>query len=79
MSRTSVDLPDPETPVTVTKLPSGMLDVDVVEVVLAGPVDDQPLAGQRAARRGHRDLPAPDRYCPVIESLTLVIPLTGPL
>ena len=43
----------------VTKLPSGMRHVDVVEVVLAGALDDQPLAGQRAARRRHRDLLAP--------------------
>ena len=49
MSLTSVDLPEPETPVTATKQPSGKRDVDVLEVVLAGAVD-----GQLAARVGGR-------------------------
>ena len=35
MSLTSVDLPEPDTPVTATKQPSGNVDVDVLEVVLA--------------------------------------------
>ena len=59
----------------VTKLPSGMRHVDVVEVVLAGPLDDQPLARQRAARRGHRDLPAPRQVLPGDRVLDLGDPL----
>ena len=35
MSLTSVDLPEPETPVTATKQPSGNAHVDVAQVVLA--------------------------------------------
>ena len=48
MSRTSVDLPEPDTPVTATKLPSGIVDVEVVEVVLAGALDHELLAGRAA-------------------------------
>ena len=35
-SCTSVDLPDPLTPVTHVSVPSGNVDVDVLQVVLAG-------------------------------------------
>ena len=59
MSLTSVDLPEPETPVTATNSPSGNDDVDVLQVVLAGAVDGQLAAGRpRAAYGGHRDLAA---------------------
>ena len=42
MSLTSVDLPDPETPVTAVNTPEREGDVDVLEVVLPGAVDRQP-------------------------------------
>ena len=56
MSLTSVDLPDPETPVTATKQPEREADVDVLEVVLAGAVDGELAARRRrAAYGGDRD------------------------
>ena len=59
MSLTSVDLPEPETPVTATNSPSGNDDVDVAQVVLAGAVHGQLAArGARAADGGDRDLAA---------------------
>jgi hypothetical protein len=50
MSLTSVDLPDPETPVTQVNVPSGKLDVEVAQVVLAAPTTsiDPPVAGRRS-------------------------------
>ena len=57
MSLTRVDLPEPDTPVTATRLPSGNDDVDPVQVVLAG-ADDGDLAALllRAALGRRRDL-----------------------
>ena len=56
MSLTSVDLPEPETPVTATNSPSGKRHVDVAQVVLAGPDDRElPARGPRAADVGQRD------------------------
>jgi hypothetical protein len=60
MSLTSVDLPEPETPVTATKQPSGNDDVDVLQVVLAGADDGQLATG----RSGRRTLAARDRRLP---------------
>jgi hypothetical protein len=57
MSLTSVDLPEPDTPVTATKQPERELDVDVLEVVLAGArrrASSRPFV-RRAAHGGHRD------------------------
>ena len=45
----SVLLPEPETPVTQTNLPSGIVDVDVLEVVLAGALDLDDVAVAGAA------------------------------
>ena len=57
MSLTSVDLPEPDTPVTATNSPSGNADVDVLQVVLVGAVDGELAAlGARAAYGGDRDL-----------------------
>ena len=42
MSFTSVDLPDPETPVTGDHAPEGELDVDVLQVVLPGTLHGEP-------------------------------------
>ena len=56
MSSTSVDLPDPETPVTATKQPERELDVDLLQVVLAGALDaDEALRVARPARVRDRD------------------------
>ena len=55
MSFTRVDLPDPDTPVTPTRQPSGKRDVDVAQVVLASPADDQVLAGPGSPLVGDRD------------------------
>ena len=51
MSLTSVDLPEPDTPVTATNSPSGNDDVDVAQVVLPGAEDGQ-LAARRCAGGG---------------------------
>ena len=55
MSLTSVDLPDPDTPVTAHEHAERELDVDVLEVVLAGAAHDELLVGDRPAVLGHRD------------------------
>ena len=55
VSLTRVDLPEPETPVTQQKTPSGIGDVDVLEVVFAGAADEQ-RAARLAPLRRHLDL-----------------------
>ena len=55
MSLTSVLLPDPDAPVIATSLPSGNVDVDVLQVVLARAAHDERLAVALAALRRHRD------------------------
>ncbi len=52
----SVDLPEPETPVTQVKAPDGEADVDAAQVVHARAAHGEPLAGQ-AALAGHLDAP----------------------
>ena len=70
MSLTSVDLPEPDTPVTATKQAERELDVDVLEVVLAGAPDDEPLVARRdGACAGTGIVRLPARYCPVIDAL----------
>ena len=66
---TSVDLPEPDTPVTATKQPSGNSTSMSCEVVLAGAaMTSRSSPGLRRTCR-HRDaIACPDRYCPVIES-----------
>ena len=54
VSLTRVDLPEPETPVTQQKTPSGIADVDVLEVVFAGAADEQ-RAARLAALGRHLD------------------------
>ena len=55
MSLTSVDLPEPETPVTAVNVPSGNPDAHAHEVVLARVVDGQRLAIGRPPRRRRLD------------------------
>ena len=57
ISLTSVDLPEPETPVTQQNVPSGIFDVDVLEVVLRGALDLD-VAGRAA---GASSAPAIER------------------
>ena len=59
MSRTSVDLPDPDTPVTVTKLPSGIATSMSRRLCSRAPwiSSSSPVSGRRTL--GHRDLLAP--------------------
>ena len=54
----SDDLPEPLTPVTQVKVPSGNFDGDVLEVVGGGAVDGDELAAALAAGRAERDLAA---------------------
>ena len=80
MSRTSVLLPLPLTPVTDDQAAERDLDVDVAQVVLASALDrraTRPTASGAVFGTGIVRLPA--RYWPVIESLTFRMPLTGPL
>ena len=58
VSLTSVDLPEPETPVTHTKRPTGMLDRDVLQVV-AGRARDRELPLRVHAVAQPRQLDAP--------------------
>ena len=59
MSLTSVDLPEPETPVTAVNSPSGKLDVDVLQVVLPGaPCTVSSRPGCAGGARRDRDLAA---------------------
>ena len=68
MSLTSVDLPEPLTPVTAVSTPSGIADVDVLQVVRARAADDElALAAPAAAPSGVGIDRAPVRYAPVSE------------
>ena len=75
---TSVDLPEPETPVTQQKTPERELDVDPLEVVLAGAADDQ-LAARRPPRLGDRDLALPGEELPGQRARLLLDLLRGAL
>ena len=79
MSRTSVLLPLPLTPVMATKQPSGMRTSMLRRLCSRAPlISSHSRPGtRRCCGTGMYFLPA--RYCPVIDSLTLVIPFTGPL
>ena len=55
---TSVDLPEPETPVTQVKAPTREADVDAAQVVHAGAAHREPLERQ-AALAGQGDAAAP--------------------
>ena len=57
MSLTRVDLPDPDTPVTATRHPSGKATSMSLQVVLARPAHDELLAGPGPALVGDRDEP----------------------
>ena len=79
MSLTSVDLPEPDTPVTATKRAERELDVDVLEVVLRAPRG--PRASPRATCAGPSGTGMtlrPDRYWPVSEAFDRSRPFTGP-
>src|ERR671910_2240329 len=67
MSLTSVDLPDPDTPVTATKHPSGNDTSMFLRLFCRAPrtVRHLPPGGRRHAGTGIDRLP--DRYCPVID------------
>ena len=61
VSLMSVDLPEPDTPVTQVIRPSGSLTVMFLQIVAAGPADREPeLVVRRLAPRRQRDL-APAR------------------
>ena len=62
ISLTSVDLPEPETPVR-TQLPDGELHVDVLQVVLTR-ADDPERAAVLVAARRYRDPPLPGKELP---------------
>ena len=79
MSRTSVDFPEPDTPVMATKLPSGISTVRSLRLCCRAPcTSSRAIPGGRRLS-GTGIVLRPDRYCPVIDSLTLVSPDTGPL
>ena len=54
---TRVDLPEPETPVTVVNTPSGKRDVELVQVIASDAGEAQPARGARAASGGKCGLP----------------------
>ena len=78
MSLTRVDLPDPDTPVTDTKHPSGMRTSTPRRWCSRAPrMVSQPASGwRRAAGTGMVFLP--DRYWPVSDLRDRSRPFTGP-
>ena len=52
----SDDLPEPDTPVTATNMPSGNATSMFLRLFSRAPLDEQPLAVAGAPLRGHRDL-----------------------
>ena len=76
-SLTSVDLPDPETPVTATKRPTGTSTSMFCRLCCARRAPAAPSLPARRAR--HRDLRArPDRNAPVIDSWLAATSAAGP-
>ena len=78
MSRTSDDFPEPDTPVTATKFPSGILTLMFARLCSRAPkistsVDPR---GRRTSGTGIFFFPV--RYWPVSEFFALPMPLTGP-
>ena len=68
MSLISVDLPEPETPVTQVSKPDRQIERDVLQIVAVRLDDAQtPLVGRRALGPDSSMLRVPDRYWPVIE------------
>ena len=78
MSRTSVDLPDPDTPGDGDEVAERDRHVEVRQVVLAGALDLQLLQAARPPRGGHRDLLAPRQVLPGDGVLGLEDPLDRP-
>ena len=81
MSFTSVDLPDPDTPVTAIRHPSGNETSMSLRLCSRAPrtVTTSPSPGRRRAGTGIDRLP--DRYWPVIDALFVKMPprpVTGP-
>ncbi len=79
MSFTSVDLPDPDTPVTATKQPSGNATSMFLRLFCRAPrtVSHLSPVGRRCAGTGIDRLPA--RYCPVTDLRLRSSPLTVPV
>ena len=79
MSRIRVLFPLPDTPVTATKQPRGILTFKFFKLCSRAPrmVRNSLFGSLRIA--GIATVRAPERYWPVIESLTFNTPLTGPL
>src|SRR5665811_789887 len=75
---TSVDLPDPDTPVTEISCPNGNDTVTSWRLFSRAPttVTDRPVSGRLAAGSGIDRRPA--RYAPVRDSLLASSSLTGP-
>ena len=81
MSLTSVDLPEPETPVTATRQPSGNDTSMSLRLCSRAPrtVTTSPVPGRRRAGTGMERLP--ERYWPVMDALLVSSPprpVTGP-
>ena len=79
ISLISDDLPEPDTPVTQTNLPSGMSTVTFFRLFCFAPtiVIFLPLPARRFSGTGI--VRAPLRYWPVTDSLHCRIPCTSPL
>ena len=78
MSLTSVDLPEPDTPVTATKQPSGNSTSMFLRLCSRAPrtTSDSSAGLRRSSGTGIERLP--DRYWPVIDAFDRSRPLTGP-
>ena len=78
MSLTSVDLPEPDTPVTATKQPSGISTSMFLRLCSRAPLTtSQSLSGRRRIS-GTGIARRPDRYCPVTDLRALIRPETLP-
>ena len=67
-SLTSVDLPEPDTPVTATNRPTGISTSMFLQVVLPRAADAQHLVARRRAAPGTGIRRRPDRYAPVTDA-----------
>src|SRR5262249_30067898 len=79
MSLTSVDLPDPDTPVTATNLPSGDVTSMLRRLCSRAPFTTRLLPLPMRRTPGTGMLLRPDKYWPVSESFVFSRPFTGPV
>src|SRR4051812_24204413 len=78
MSPTNVDLPEPDTPVTHTNLPSGIVTSILRRLCSRAPLTVLDVPSPRRRTPGPGMCRLPERYCPVIEALHFNTPFPRP-